>query len=57
MEIGMKNVDPKKSNAPQGILRYININKRKINTQNGYRTEKKVKNNETNPIKTIALHC
>ena len=40
-----------KNSAPQGILRYININKRKISPQKAYSTEKNGKWNETHPLK------
>ena len=42
-----KQIGTIKNSAPQGILRYSNIDKRKINPQKAYCTEKKSKNNET----------
>ena len=39
------------NSAPQDILMTININKRKISPNKAYTTEKKVNNNETDPLK------
>ena len=50
-QIIAKQIGTVKNSAAQDILRYININKRKISPQKAYNTEKKSKNNETDPLK------
>ena len=46
-----KQTDTVKNSVVQGILRYINIKKRKISPQKASNTEKKSKHNETDPLK------
>ena len=50
-QLNAKETDIVNNSAPQGKLRYINLNKRKISPQKAYSTAKKSKNNETDPLK------